>query len=163
MNRVEFGFSRTFSTSPKDVECCKIMSGYLIPNDLQRIADFLGCDPFELAKNHLMASPGAIILSRGEILRLPTLVPYRNGDGQCKFLENDRCTIHAVAPYACAFFDYNMPDEEADPRAQAGITALFDVWVRKQDPMLYASMWQVLKGRGQIAAGPEERRKLLDD
>jgi Fe-S-cluster containining protein len=56
-----------------------------------------------------VASPGSMVKSSsGEVFRVGTICPdYRKG--RCVFLdENDRCKIHAVAPFGCAYFDTHM-------------------------------------------------------
>ena len=58
---------------------CHHLPGYLIPADLERIHQQLapGEDLESWARWHLLASPGALVLRRGEVLRIPTLVPAR--------------------------------------------------------------------------------------
>jgi hypothetical protein len=41
------------------------------------------------AFDNLLASPGAIIFSIGELIRVRTLVPARSADGACRFLTCD--------------------------------------------------------------------------
>jgi hypothetical protein len=41
------------------------------------------------AFDNLLASPGAIIYARGELIRIPTLVPARRTDDACRFLTCD--------------------------------------------------------------------------
>jgi hypothetical protein len=106
--RTEFGFHRTACSCPACILYCVHMPGYLIPHDLERLLAQLapGEDSFAWAEAHLRASPGALVMSEGHDYRIPTLVPARGGDGACSFLTREsRCSIHAVAPYGCAFFD----------------------------------------------------------
>jgi len=56
-----------------------------------------------------VASPGSMVKdSLGDVFRVGTITPrYRKG--RCVFLnEQDRCEIHAVAPFGCAYFDTHM-------------------------------------------------------
>jgi len=131
------------------------MPSYLVPSDLGRLAKRFGCNPLELAKSHLLASPGAEILKDGKLYRLPTLVPARNDNGQCKFLVDSQCAIHAESPFGCAFFDFDMPDLEADRRAMAGLQALWDVW-HGGDESGYSVLWEILYLSGRNAPDPRE-------
>jgi len=162
-NRTEFGFHRTVSGTAKDVDCCKHMPSYLVPSDLERLSSRLGCNPLELAKEHLLASPGSLIIERGVPRRVPSLVLARNPDtGHCKFLKNGLCSIHESAPYGCAFFDYAMPKAEGNERSLAGINALLDEW-DKDDSSDYVLLWKILKMSNKCAAGPEVCRVALDE
>ena len=157
--RTEFGFERTVSTTKMDIECCKRMPGFLVPADLERLAEAFGLNPIEFAKRHLLASPGALVIFNGKMRRVPTLVPDRDPrTGHCKFFRNDLCTIHAVAPYGCSFFDYDMDDDEGRERSLAGTEAVMKAW---DDDDGYAALWYILNMVGRHAPGPEECRKHL--
>ena len=106
-NRTEFGFDRTICACDECVTYCSHLPGYLIPSDLDVISSHLGYDDVvQFAMENLLASPGATISDGKTTIQIPTLTPKRMPDGACKFLRNGKCTIHAHAPYACAFFDH---------------------------------------------------------
>src|SRR5258708_4879591 len=99
-------FERTVCACRECVQCCKDQPGPLMPGDFERIAEFLGETP-EQAQSHFWASPGAMakVKETGEIIKIGTITPKRE-KGRCVFLdENDRCKIHPVAPFGCAYFD----------------------------------------------------------
>src|SRR6266545_3899577 len=98
--RTEFGFPRTTCSCSACANNCRNLPGMLIPDDVPRIARYLGyTDVMEFSRENLLASPGAIVLRDNQQVRIPTLVPQRGADGACKFLQNDLCTIHSVSPY----------------------------------------------------------------
>src|SRR5262245_66664636 len=109
-----------------DCKACKInfefIPGFLLPSDIPRIAEHLGySNPVEFALDNLLASPGAIVVDRGQIRRIRTLTPARRQDGACLFLDEEhRCRIHRVSPYGCSHFDARQTDEEANLRSSAG-------------------------------------------
>jgi hypothetical protein len=102
--RTAFGVPRTRCGCEECVAYCKHLPGYLIPEDLGRMVPE-GHDPLEWAREHLRASPGAVVADRagGRRWRIPTLVPARAASGACIFLdEHDCCSIHVDAPFGCA-------------------------------------------------------------
>ena len=119
-------FERTVCACENCRACCKRQPGSLVPGDLERIALYTSKTqglPYEVAfeqvKKQLWASPGALVLNTatGRVERVGTITPrYRKG--RCVFLdENERCTIHAVAPAGCAYFDTHMPRGQAQMRS----------------------------------------------
>lgn len=111
-------FTRTKCCCDACVKCCKRQPGPLMPGDLERIAEHRG-ETVEQAKENFWASPGSLVknTATGEVERIGTITPkYRKG--RCVFLnENDRCSIHEVAPFGCAYFDTHMTDLTAMPRS----------------------------------------------
>jgi Fe-S-cluster containining protein len=115
------GFKRTVCACSECVACCKRQPGPLILADFQRIADFLGETP-EQAKAHFKASRGSLIGYKGKIVRIGTITPKHDETGRCVFLdEKDRCKIHPVAPFGCAYFDTHMGRVEGDKRCRVAI------------------------------------------
>lgn len=160
-DRTEFGFQRTVCACPECVQNCRHLPGYLIPADLGRIQQHLaaGEDLLAWARHHLRASPGAMVLHQGRAFRIPTLVPARRADGACLFLaDQDRCQIHAVAPFGCAFFDAHQAHEEADRRSRRGLQAVAEAW-RRGDP--FAQVWRALHQAGLHSPPPEVCRRQL--
>src|SRR5262245_10307841 len=102
--RTELGFERTVCDCRACKINCEFIPGFLLPSDIRRIALHLGySNPVEFALDNLLASPGAIVVDRGQIRRIRTLAPARRQDGACLFLdEEQRCRIHSVSPYGCS-------------------------------------------------------------
>jgi hypothetical protein len=129
--RTEFGFRRTVCACHECTLNCRYLPGYLVPTDLERIQLYLSTrqDLLAWARQHLLASPGALVLHKGQVVRIPTLVPARRADGACTFLTgDDRCAIHPMAPFGCAFFDAHQPLAEADRRSKWGLQSVLEAW-----------------------------------
>jgi hypothetical protein len=159
--RTEFGFERTICACQACTLSCRHIPGYLIPADLDRIHQHLSPhqDLRTWARQLLLASPGALVLDRGQVVRIRTLVPARRPDGGCAFLTDaGRCAIHAVSPFGCAYFDSHMPQAEADRRSQRGLRAVLEAW-NANGP--YAWLWLMLAGAGLVAPAPEVARQQL--
>jgi hypothetical protein len=132
------------------------MPGGLIPGDQERIAQALGVQDFALwARESLQASQGAEIPHAGRVFRLPTIVPGSRPDGSCIFLQEDRCTVHAVSPFGCAYLDMHMSREEANQRSAAALLAVATDWATKGP---YSRLWGQLYQAGRIAPSLEERQ-----
>jgi Fe-S-cluster containining protein len=116
-------FKRTSCACAKCVSFCKTAPGMLIPSDVDRIATRLVdlgriARPDEVGR-FLRATRGTDIFDnaarRG--MRVPQIGPARDRRGRCVFLSSDdRCEIHTVSPFGCAYFDAHMPDQEAERR-----------------------------------------------
>ena len=159
--RTEFGFSRTVCACHECTLYCRHLPGFLVPADLERLQQHLA--PSEelrtWAPRHLLASPGALALRRGQPFRILTLVPARRPDGACLFLTDaEQCAIHAVSPFGCAFFDAHQPSAEADRRSQHGLQAVLEAWEARGP---YARLWVELAGNGLAAPAPEVARQQL--
>jgi len=101
--------------------------GHLIPGDIFAIADALMADGRIQTKqgvfDFLQASKGAVVgeQATGKLFRIGTIVP-KTVDGRCVFLtDENRCSIHAVAPFGCAFFDDHMSQLEGTARSMWGL------------------------------------------
>lgn len=70
------------------------------------------------------------------------------------------CSIHAVAPFACAFFDNHLDGPAADARSLTGLRAIAQAWA---DEELYAQVWCALHAAGRIAPAPEEVRRRMEE
>jgi hypothetical protein len=159
--RQEFGFTRSVCACPDCVRPCRHIPGYLIPADLDRIRQHLLPDQTlrSWARRYLLPSPGALVVQRSGHFRIPTLVPARRSDGACCFLtEEDRCRIHDIAPFGCAFFDCHQPVDVSDRRSVCGLNAVLEAW-RRGDA--YAEVWLDLFDAGLRAPAPEVCRKQL--
>jgi hypothetical protein len=134
------------------------MPGFLVPQDLERmrqkIAPKLTLEEF--GEKFLRASPGALVAKDGQPFRIPTLVPKRDASGGCYFLGIDeRCTIHAAAPFGCAFFDSHDSDGDWQRRSRAGLNAIVQD-IQTRGP--YIRLHEHLKSKGLTAPGPEQCR-----
>lgn len=111
-------FERTVCGCADDVANCRRQPGPIGPGDLERIAAHLS-EPVTSVLRWFKASPGAVVLDRrtGSMVRVGSITPRQNSDGSCIFLKNDRCQIHPVAPFGCAYFDVHMDAEEGNRRA----------------------------------------------
>ncbi len=161
--RTEFGFPRTICSCPACTRNCQFIPGYLIPADLERIHQHLAPtqDLLEWAKEHLLASPGALVAQKGKVFRIPTLVPARQSRGACRFwTAENKCAIHPVAPFGCAFFDDHQSSQEADERSCQGLHAVLQ---DRLENGLYAHVWNVLNEAGLRAPAPEILRRDLRD
>jgi len=160
-DRREFGFGRTVCGCADCTRNCRFIPGYLIPADLQRILNQLapGQDLFDWARQHLLASPGTQVMRGSNIFRIPTLVPARRADGACRFLTADnRCGIHAAAPYGCAYFDSHQSIAESDQRSKRRLQAVLEAW---QNGDVYAQVWATLAEADLVAPPPEVCRVLM--
>jgi hypothetical protein len=80
-------------------------------------------------------------------------------DSACRFLTvEDRCSIHAVAPFSCALFDCRQSREEADDLSLRGLMEIATAWQRGD---LYAQLWLMLYHNGRIAPSPIEARAKM--
>jgi Fe-S-cluster containining protein len=110
-------FERTTCACERCKACCKRQPGSLIPGDYERIKQHLGATE-ETMRTLFWASPGALAKTwLGKLIRIGTITPqYKKG--RCVFLdENDRCRIHAVAPFGCSHFDTHMSWSEGQKRS----------------------------------------------
>ena len=163
--RTEFGFERTRCDCSDCAMGCKHLPGYLVPADVERIAGHLGYTNLRgFAFDNLLASAGATVMNaEGQVYQIPTLVPRRKPDGSCVFLdERDRCTIHAVSPFGCSFFDAHQSDAEADARSGRGLQEIARAWARGSRSA-YAVLWGLLFEAGRRAVLPAVARSRMKE
>jgi len=83
----------------------------LILRDVGRIAAYLGISIDKL-KSKLWASPGSLVkhFPSQRVERIGTITPRWNRHTKaCVFLtDDDKCSIHPVAPFGCAYYDTHM-------------------------------------------------------
>jgi len=123
-------FKRTVCACKDCLACCERQPGYLVPEDIDAISEYLGepADPF------LVASPGAVVARASddamgiELVRVGSIVPRTTTPGgRCVFLESDgRCAIHPVAPFGCAMFDTHQRTGEWETRSQWGVRRMME-------------------------------------
>jgi Fe-S-cluster containining protein len=103
----EIPFERTVCACTGCVACCLRQPGYLVPGDVKRILEFTG----KPAKEILVDSLGGQVMDRETriVRRIRTIVPKMDRTGRCNFLtEDNKCSIHPVAPFGCAYVDTHM-------------------------------------------------------
>lgn len=159
MSYHHYGFSSTVCACAECIEKCVVMSGVCSPKDIERWSIQYGAAFFTWALEHLAASPGAIVLKNGQMTRIPTIVPRREASGQCHWLDADnKCSIHAEAPYGCSVFDCRQQRTEADRRSVVVHRAIFEDFEQAGG---YSLVWRLLRNAGKIVRGPEEVRPLI--
>lgn len=115
------------------------------------------------AREHLRASPGAIVKRQGKTFRVPYLVPVRKKGGACHWLTaGGQCAIHEVSPTGCAIFDGHMEPEYEKLVSQTAIFACereFNTWWNSQ----YWRLWKYLKSEKLMAPDGVKWRRLMSD
>ena len=120
----DHGFERTVCACDQCKACCKRQAGPLASGDVERITAFIAKRQgwtlevaFDWVKTRLWASPGCLVKDMlGRVQRIGTITP-RCPKGRCVFLtEDERCSIHEVAPFGCAYFDTHMDHHRAQER-----------------------------------------------
>lgn len=143
--RQEFGFKRTTCSCRKCSLWCEYVPGALVPTDLDRLIP-TGDDPFQWAEQHLLASPGFRAVSAHFTLSIPSLVPKRQENGHCHWLQDGRCEVHEVSPYGCAFLSQcSQSAAQAAKVRNAGLEARAKAF---EESGLYARIWHHLWNRG---------------
>ena len=159
--RIFAGHFRTICSCELCAINCRFIPGYLLPEDLDRIATFLSYSKsLEFAEKNLLASPGAIVIKDGRLCRIRTLVPARNDSGWCNFFDGSLCSIHRVAPFGCAFFDSHQEQSESNAISAKGLQIIAGLW-EDQPFSLYCQIWNHLHRRGMRAPAPEECRDRM--
>jgi hypothetical protein len=74
------------------------------------------------------------------------------------FLKDDRCTMHGVNPFGCAYFSAEQPKEQSDAMSARGLMEIMKSWWRGD---LYAQLWAILYEAGRIAPSPLEARASM--
>lgn len=151
--RTDLGFARTVCDCADCSEFCHWMPGFLLPDDLTRLA---GTSEWRLlskwALQHLLASQGSLALWMGKQFRVPTIVPARQENGcVCHWLADGRCSVHADAPFGCAFFDTHQEYDEGMIRSQRSTLLLMSEVVKPQGASLYYRVWEHLVRHDRIA------------
>jgi Fe-S-cluster containining protein len=122
-------FQRSICACEADRHQCRVHPGFLIPSDIPRIVAHVSAQRGEPAEVLTLLSPsrGFVLREREsqKITRLPTIIPMRKPDGSCMFLDaQERCTIHEVAPFGCAYFDMHESRADSDPKVVWGINQI---------------------------------------
>lgn len=148
-------FPRTECACAECVRCCTVQPAHLIQGDIFRITDALVSQgrvtDVTGTLSFLRASRGAVVAdsATGRRYRIGTITPRMEG-GRCVFLTpDDRCSIHSVAPFGCAYFDLHMSTTEGDARSLWGLQQI-------SRTQAYAEMRQFLEEQNAITAQEEE-------
>lgn len=157
--RTEFGFQRTKCACELCSFYCRIMPGFLVPSDLQRLCP-PEADLMAWAREHLRASQGfRLVGPGGAVLQIPSLVPAKNASGHCHWLQPDgRCGVHEDSPYGCAFVDQHMKDSEAGRRNEAGRLARMEDFAAGGP---YSQVWHMLMKEG-LTGGGEHAQAMVE-
>lgn len=131
---------------------CRTKPGYLAVGDLELIlAKQQPADPELYVLENFVAGQGALVGQRmpdGSMRKfhVPSITPAQRADGKCVFLSTDgKCSIHAVSPFGCAYFDTHMPDEDANV---ISTVALNEILQDHQTQGLYHQRWKQLDQAG---------------
>lgn len=109
-------FARTNCACENCTRCCRRQPGALTLGDFERIRDAL-CLSDDMARERFWASGGALVKTSTGTKRVGSITP-RMKKGRCVFLnEQNRCSIHAVAPFGCSHFDTHMDAFTAHERS----------------------------------------------
>ena len=152
VRREEAGFKRTTCGCQLCSSFCKVMPGYLVPSDLERLIP-KDQDPMAWARTHLRASRGLVMFNMltGKTVSIPSLVPAKQANGHCHWLTQDgKCSVHSDSPFGCAYFDQHMTDAEADRRSHYARLARAQAFDERS---LYSEIWHMLKSEGLVGGG----------
>lgn len=150
-------FERSYCECGSCKAACRTLPGMLVPGDLQRIGNFEGVPPTtEWVREHFEASEGSLCEVDGKTVRVPVIVPAQRQSGRCIFLTNDdRCSIHPVAPYGCRIFNVcETPDSDCDHRSAEALACI------SGEPD-YLRIWGMLKAGGCESTPISIRRENL--
>lgn len=114
----DHNFTRTKCACAGCKACCKRQPGPLAAGDYERIQKHLRASDAEM-RSRFWASPGSLVkdLATSETRRIGSITP-RYHKGKCVFLtDDDKCSIHEVAPFGCSHFDTHMDAMTAMPRS----------------------------------------------
>jgi hypothetical protein len=162
--RTEFGYYRTSCGCRPCTLNCEHNPGYLIPADLYRLTrDSCATEQevLDWAARHLVAAApvGATEPGTGRQFQVRVLLPAHKADGCCHFLTDDkRCSVHADAPFGCAFFDCATSAQQSAKLHGKGLAVVARAWELGE---LYAQVWRALHAQGRVSPpGMDVRLRL---
>ena len=108
------------------------------------------------AREHLRASQGFRVVNpmTGILLQIPSLVPAKQANGHCHWLQPDgQCGVHENSPFGCAFVDQHMKDSVAEKqKRRAGRTG--SPWrTFEADGLRTPRVWHMLMAEGLTGGG----------
>jgi len=140
---------------------CEILSGYLLPDDLQKYRAATAADGqtvWQWAGKNLLASQGATVAQHGprgfETFRIPSLVPATRKNGHCVHYRDGLCAVHTGSPTGCAMFSACALGAKAakqDALANALQSGLAAFWADDSPTPaggLYKALWRHLWNTG---------------
>jgi len=140
-------FKPTICSCQNDQASCKRQPGHLLPGQMKTILAAIGASMAE-AGRWFWNSPGMLLgnSETGKTFRIRTITP-RFENGRCVFYEPilGRCSIHAVAPFGCRYFDVHMKNKEAQRRARWGVRQILDdhgSYAREREALPEATHYQ---------------------
>lgn len=124
---------------------CHRAPGYTLPGEIAQIAEYLGKENVEqFTEEYFVASKRTRVLIGQDQYIIPTLSP-RMENGHCVFLNDaGECSIHAVSPYGCAYFDAHQPQAEAYRNSRAGLNYLVHCLENTEEGAEYINTWDKL-------------------
>lgn len=130
---------------------CKIMPGFLMPADLPALIG--DADPFVWAKEHLVAKECGTMFelsSQGNkaYTSVPNLLPKKKADGSCHWYENNRCSVHEIKPFGCAYFSQHISDSYGIELTQ--FTSEVRIKTFEDETSLYRKIYDYLVSIGQV-------------
>lgn len=120
-------YERTSCSCARCASHCRRQPGMMGPGDVDALAAYTGRTVEDLSATALVATLGAVRLIKDDdmaVLAVPTITPAQREDGACVFLTEDNlCSVHAVSPMGCRYFDAHLSEAESDERT-------FDILLR---------------------------------
>jgi Fe-S-cluster containining protein len=116
-------FKRTVCACPACVKFCQTKPGALIPSDIapigRRLVE-LGLISREADVGRFLRATRPSTVYDTDLrkqVQIKKIGPARDRRGRCVFLdETDRCQVHGVSPFGCAFFDAHQDRAETERR-----------------------------------------------
>lgn len=129
MPRTELGLVSTECSCAECTKVCYTMPGYLLETDIDRIWKKVApqMTRSQFITSYLKPGRGARLVEGRpddiQFVQYQTMVPARTSDGKhCIFLKDNKCTIHDVSPFGCAFYDSHMGRIEENVRDRIGLS-----------------------------------------
>ena len=131
--------------------CCKFGSGYLINDDISKIAKFLGVSEEELKEKYLEK----VHMYGQEIFR-PNQKKKGKQYGECIFLKDKKCSIHKVKPLNCKIGSCSKYGEEIS------VWFALNYFIDKGNPQSIRD-WKVILDSGGKNIPGGELKELVPD
>ncbi len=131
--------------------CCSLGSGFLVGDDIKKIARFMKITEKELAEKYL--DEKELFNTR---LSRPKLITQGKPYGRCIFLKDKRCSIHQVKPFQCRVGNCNENGEELS------IWFTLNFLVNTEDPESVRQYAAYLKSGGKTIEGGKLEELIPD-
>lgn len=127
-------------TCRRCVSACRCKPGWFLPGEAEKAAALLDMTLPEFFRKHLMVdwwerwrgvhgkedSRDVFVLSPALVGEAPGTEAPGNPRGQCVFLKNNRCSIHAAKPYECRMYVHDDADKQVSDRKEHIVAAWAD-------------------------------------